>query len=346
MYHLARPLLFRLAPETAHSVALTSLDWLHRIGGVAQAAGTRVDDPVELLGLRFANRVGLAAGLDKNADHLDALGALGFGFIEVGTVTPKGQPGNPRPRMFRLAGHQAIINRFGFNNNGVAHLVEQVQKRRFSGVVGVNIGKNLATPVDDALRDYLTCLEAVHPHADYVTVNISSPNTPGLRTLQFGEQLDALLAPLRTRTSELDAENGRRVPLLVKIAPDMTAEEVALVAGSIARNALDGVIATNTTVSREAVRDDPQAGEAGGLSGKPLFEASNRVIRRLREHLPDIVIIGVGGIDSAGAAQEKIAAGADLVQLYSGLIFQGPRLVGECARALAEKTAAAPARPA
>lgn len=346
MYHLARPLLFRLAPETAHSVALTSLDWLHRIGGVARAAGTRVDDPVELLGLRFANRVGLAAGLDKNADHLDALGALGFGFIEVGTVTPKGQPGNPRPRMFRLAGHQAIINRFGFNNNGVAHLVEQVQKRRFSGVVGVNIGKNLATPVDDALRDYLTCLEAVHPHADYVTVNISSPNTPGLRTLQFGEQLDALLAPLRTRTSELDAENGRRVPLLVKIAPDMTAVEVALVAGSIARNALDGVIATNTTVSREAVRDDPQAGEAGGLSGKPLLGASNRVIRRLREHLPDIVIIGVGGIDSAGAAQEKIAAGADLVQLYSGLIFQGPRLVGECARALAEKTAAAPARPA
>ncbi|GAB2725619.1 quinone-dependent dihydroorotate dehydrogenase [Halomonas garicola] len=337
MYHFVRPLFFRLDPEAAHRAALTSLEWLHRAGGVPKIAGKRVEDPVELMGLRFPNRVGLAAGLDKNADHLDALGELGFGFVEVGTVTPKAQPGNAKPRMFRLAEHGAIINRFGFNNHGVAHLVERVQKRRFDGVVGINIGKNLATAVDDSLRDYLTCLEAIHPHADYVAVNISSPNTPGLRTLQFGEQLDALLAPLRTRTFELDEENGRRVPLLVKIAPDMEADEVELVAGSIARNALDGVIATNTTISREAVQDAPQAEEAGGLSGRPVFKASNRVIRQLREHLPEMVIIGVGGIDSGEAAKAKIAAGADLVQLYTGLIYQGPGLVGECAGALAEE---------
>lgn len=335
MYHLFRPLFFRLDPETAHNAALTSLEWLYRAGGVSRVAGKRVGDPVELMGLHFPNRVGLAAGLDKNADHLDALGELGFGFVEVGSVTPKPQPGNAKPRMFRLAEHGAIINRFGFNNHGVAHLVERVQKRRFDGVVGINIGKNLATAVEDSLRDYLTCLEAVHPHADYVTVNISSPNTPGLRSLQFGEQVDALLAPLRTRTRELDEENGRRVPLLVKIAPDMEADEVELVAGSIARSALDGVIATNTTISREAVQDDPQAEETGGLSGRPVFEASNRVIRQLREHLPEMMIIGVGGIDSGEAAKAKIAAGADLVQLYTGLIYQGPRLVGECAGALA-----------
>ncbi|MDN6179816.1 MAG: quinone-dependent dihydroorotate dehydrogenase [Halomonas subglaciescola] len=335
MYHLARPLFFRLDPEAAHTAALKLLDWLHRVGGVRRLAGSRVDDPVELLGLTFPNRVGLAAGLDKNADHLNALGALGWGFIEVGTVTPKAQPGNSKPRLFRLAEYEAIINRFGFNNHGVAHLVEQVKKRRFDGVVGINIGKNRTTAVENAVDDYLLCLDAVHPHADYVTVNISSPNTPGLRTLQFGEQLDALLGPIRTRGSELDAKSGRRVPLLVKIAPDMQDEEVELVAKSIARNGFDGVIATNTTTSREAVQGDPQAEEAGGLSGKPVFEASNRVIRQLRTHLPEIVIIGVGGIDSGAAAQEKIAAGADLVQLYSGLIYQGPALIGECAKALA-----------
>lgn len=334
MYHFARPLFFRLDPEAAHTAALKSLDWLHRVGGVRRLAGTAVEDPIELLGLTFPNRVGLAAGLDKNADHLDALGALGFGFVEVGTVTPKAQPGNSKPRLFRLAGHDAIINRFGFNNHGVAHLVEQVKKRHFGGVVGINIGKNLTTAVEDAVDDYLLCLDAVHPHADYVTVNISSPNTPGLRTLQFGEQLDALLAPIRTRGNELNTTHDRHVPLLVKIAPDMQENEVELVAQSIARNGFDGVIATNTTISREAVQGDPQAEEAGGLSGKPVFEASNRVIRQLRKHLPEIVIIGVGGIDSGAAAREKIAAGADLVQLYSGLIYQGPALVGECAKAL------------
>ncbi|MEA2118194.1 quinone-dependent dihydroorotate dehydrogenase [Halovibrio sp. HP20-50] len=337
MYNLARSLFFRVDPEKSHGMALGALDALYRVGGVARLFGKPVDAPVELMGLRFSNRVGLAAGLDKNADHLDALGALGFGFIEVGTVTPKPQPGNPKPRLFRLAQHEAIINRFGFNNKGVAHLIQQVKQRHYRGIVGINIGKNLTTPVEQALDDYLVCLDAVHPYADYIAVNVSSPNTPGLRTLQFGEQLDALLGPIRARATELNAQAGRNVPLLIKIAPDMSAEEVALMAGSIERNVLDGVIATNTTVSREAVQGDPQAEEAGGLSGKPVFEASNRVIRQLREHLPTLPIIGVGGIDSVAAAQAKIAAGADLVQLYSGLIYQGPRLVGECASALASQ---------
>ncbi len=334
MYNLARSLLFRLDPETSHGLALSALDALHRVGGVQRVYGEPVSDPVELMGLRFSNRVGLAAGLDKNADHLDALGALGFGFVEVGTVTPKAQSGNPKPRLFRLAGHEAIINRFGFNNKGVEHLVAQVKKRHYQGVVGINIGKNLTTSVENALDDYLLCLEAVHGVADYIAVNISSPNTPGLRTLQFGEQLDELLGPIRSRSQALDDALGRKVPLLVKIAPDMSEEEVALVAGSIARNALDGVIATNTTVSREAVKSDPQAEEAGGLSGKPVFEASNTVIRLLRAQLPTLPIIGVGGIDSGEAAAAKIAAGADLVQLYSGLIYQGPGLVNACASAL------------
>ncbi|MCZ0927061.1 quinone-dependent dihydroorotate dehydrogenase [Halomonas janggokensis] len=334
MYALARSLFFRIDPETSHGMALGALDALHRVGGVKRLMGPPVDDPVELMGLRFANRVGLAAGLDKNADHLDALGEIGFGFIEVGTVTPQAQPGNPKPRLFRLAGHEAIINRFGFNNRGVAHLVAQVKQRHYGGIVGINIGKNLTTSVDDALGDYLACLEAVHGVADYVTVNISSPNTPGLRTLQFGAQLDALLGPIRARSQALDEQEGRQVPLLVKIAPDMTDEEVALVAASIERNAFDGVIATNTTISREMVAGDPQADEAGGLSGKPVFEASNRIIRLLRAHLPDMPIIGVGGIDSGEAARTKRDAGADLVQLYSGLIYRGPRLVNECAEAL------------
>ncbi|MGS2743027.1 quinone-dependent dihydroorotate dehydrogenase [Halomonas sp. LS-001] len=336
MYRAIRPLFFRLDPETSHTLAMGMLDALDRVGAAQRLAGPRVDDPVELMGLRFPNRVGLAAGLDKNADHLNALGALGFGFIEVGTVTPKPQPGNPKPRLFRLAAHDAIINRFGFNNKGVAHLVRQVRKRRFDGIIGINIGKNLTTSVEEALSDYLTCLEAVHEVADYITVNISSPNTPGLRTLQFGEQLDALLGPIRARATELDvASEGRCVPLLVKIAPDMQEDEVALVAQSIERNGFDGVIATNTTIDRKAVEGDPQSQEAGGLSGKPVFEASNRVIRLLRQHLPRLPIIGVGGIDSGDAARQKLVAGADLVQLYSGLIYQGPGLISTCARALA-----------
>ncbi|QOR38290.1 quinone-dependent dihydroorotate dehydrogenase [Billgrantia diversa] len=334
MYALARSILFRLDAETAHGHALTALDLAHRLKLTGLVAGGRVDDPVQLMGLRFPNRVGLAAGLDKNGDHLDALGALGFGFVEVGTVTPKPQEGNPKPRLFRLPEHGAIINRMGFNNAGVDHLVARVKAARFDGVIGINIGKNLTTPVEHAVDDYLICLEKVHAHADYVTVNISSPNTPGLRNLQFGEHLDALLGSLREAGTRLDQAAGRRVPLAVKIAPDMSVEEVGLVAESIARSEIDAVIATNTTVSREAVAGVTHADEQGGLSGRPVFEPSNRVIRELRHHLPALPIIGVGGIDSGAAALAKVEAGADLVQLYSGFIYRGPSLVGECARAI------------
>ncbi|APX93933.1 dihydroorotate dehydrogenase (quinone) [Halomonas sp. 1513] len=336
MYSLARSLLFRLDPETAHGVALKGLDLANRVGLARRCGGAQVADPLTLMGLRFPNRVGLAAGLDKNADHLDALGALGFGFVEVGTVTPKPQDGNPKPRMFRLPEAEAIINRMGFNNAGVDHLVARVQASRYQGVIGINIGKNLTTPVEQAVDDYLICLRKVHAHADYITVNISSPNTPGLRNLQFGEHLDALLGTLREEATQLDQRSGRRVPLAVKIAPDMSAEEVGLVAASLTRSEIDAVIATNTTVDREAVAGLAHADEQGGLSGRPVFEASNRVIRALRQQLPDMPIIGVGGIDSAAAAAAKLEAGADLVQLYSGFIYRGPALVGECARALRE----------
>lgn len=336
MYSLARSLLFRLDAETAHGVALKGLDLAGRLGLAARLGGERVEDPVELMGVRFPNRVGLAAGLDKNADHLDALGALGFGFVEVGTVTPRPQSGNPRPRLFRLPEAGAIINRMGFNNAGVDHLVARVRASRFDGVIGINIGKNLTTPVERAVDDYLACLEKVHPHAHYITVNISSPNTPGLRNLQFGDHLDGLLSALREAGSRLDRDSGRRVPLAVKIAPDMDAEEVGLVSQCLAANDIDAVIATNTTVSREAVTGLDHADEQGGLSGRPVFEPSNRVIRELRRRLPVMPIIGVGGIDSGAAALAKREAGADLVQLYSGFIYRGPVLVGECGRALSE----------
>lgn len=334
MYSLARSLLFRLDAEKAHGMTLSALDLAHRLD-LAKHLGTgNVDDPVTLMGLTFPNRVGLAAGLDKNADHLDALGALGFGFVEVGTVTPRPQDGNPRPRLFRLPEAEAIINRMGFNNAGVDHLVERVRRARYRGVIGINIGKNLTTPVERAVDDYLHCLRKVHAHAHYVTVNISSPNTPGLRNLQFGEHLDQLLGALREESFALDRAAGRRVPLAVKIAPDMTEEEVALVAHSLETNGIDAAIATNTTVSRESVAGLPGAEEQGGLSGRPVFEPSNAVIRALRRRLPGLPIIGVGGVDSGTAALQKQEAGADLVQLYSGFIYRGPALVGECARAL------------
>ncbi|MCI0510576.1 dihydroorotate oxidase A [Chromohalobacter marismortui] len=333
MYALARSLLFRLDPETAHGVALTSLDIGHRLG-LSRWVGAQVEAPTTLMGLIFPNRVGLAAGLDKNAEHLDALGALGFGFVEVGTVTPEPQPGNPRPRLFRLPAQRAIINRMGFNNAGVDALIANVRKSRYRGVIGINIGKNLTTPVERAVDDYLTCLRKVHAHAHYITVNLSSPNTPGLRNLQFGEHLASLLGALAEETQRLEAADGRRVPLAVKIAPDMDADEVALVAKALAANGVDAVIATNTTVSREAVVGLEHADEQGGLSGRPVFESSNRVVRELRRHLPTLPIIGVGGIDSGEAAKAKHDAGADLVQLYTGFIYRGPALVGECARAL------------
>ncbi|MCD6009281.1 quinone-dependent dihydroorotate dehydrogenase [Halomonas sp. IOP_31] len=335
MYALARSLLFRLDPETAHGVTLHALELVHRLHLQGMlGAGESLDEPCEVMGLRFANRVGLAAGLDKNADHLDALGALGFGFVEVGTVTPRPQPGNPRPRLFRLPERHAIINRMGFNNAGVDQLIVNVRKSRYAGVIGINIGKNLTTPVDRAVDDYLVCLERVHACAHYITVNISSPNTPGLRDLQLGEHLDGLLAPLRERCTQLDDQAGRRVPLAVKIAPDMDDAAIGLVADALARNAIDAVIATNTTIARDAVMGLSHAEEPGGLSGRPVFAASNRVVAALRRYLPDMPIIGVGGITNGEEALVKREAGADLVQLYTGFVYRGPALVGECRRAL------------
>lgn len=336
MYKLARKILFQFSGETSHELALDSLSAAKRTGMLSFFTDKAVQAPVEVMGIRFPNAVGLAAGLDKNADHLDALGDLGFGFVEVGTVTPKPQPGNDKPRLFRIPEKDAIINRMGFNNKGVHHLVEQVKRRKFGGVVGINIGKNLTTSVEDAEKDYLYCLKEVYPHADYVTVNISSPNTPGLRNLQFGETLEALLKVLKEEQTRLAEEHKRYVPIAVKIAPDMDDEEVRMVAENIRNQKMDAVIATNTTLERSAVQGLKNADEAGGLSGKPVREKSTHVIKVLAETLKgELPIIGVGGIDSPEAAREKIEAGASLVQVYTGFIYQGPKLVKDAAEAIA-----------
>jgi dihydroorotate dehydrogenase len=338
-YPLVRPFLFTLDPEVAHELTLASIAALQDTPGRCLWQQRRVDDPVNVAGIRFPNRVGLAAGLDKNGRCIDGLGAMGFGFIEVGTVTPLAQPGNPKPRMFRLPAAEALINRLGFNNDGLASFVRNVQRaRRFraeGGVLGLNIGKNAATPIGRAADDYLAGLSGVYAHADYVTVNISSPNTRDLRTLQGDEALDALLAALMARRAALAKEQGREVPLFLKIAPDLDEVQVDHIAATVKRHRVSGVVATNTTVERDAVQGQTHAGEAGGLSGRPLLEASNRVIRRLRKALgPATPIIGVGGVMDAAAARAKIDAGADLVQIYTGLIYRGPALVREAAEAI------------
>jgi len=341
LYALARPLLFALDPERAHDMTLCGLDALAASGALRAAAGAPVDDPVELLGLRFGNRVGLAAGLDKNAAHVDALAQMGFGFVEVGTVTPRPQPGNPHPRMFRLPAASALINRMGFNNQGLDVFVSNVECLRFQGVLGLNIGKNADTPIERATDDYAAGLRRVWPHASYVTVNISSPNTKNLRQLQGGDELTAMLAALGAERTQLRRTHGRDVPMLVKIAPDLDDAQIEAIARVLVEQSVDGVIATNTTVSRVAVAGLPHADEAGGLSGAPVLEASNRVIRALRQLLPPrYPIIGVGGVMSGADARAKLAAGADLVQLYTGLVYRGPALVGECARALRGRTPA------
>jgi dihydroorotate dehydrogenase len=335
LYSFARPLLFSLDPEHAHELTLGSIDLAACTGALRLVAGAPVDDPVEVMGLKFRNRVGLAAGLDKNGAHVDAFAAMGFGYVEVGTVTPKPQPGNPKPRLFRLPARDALINRMGFNNEGVDAFVENVGRARYDGVLGLNIGKNAATPIERALDDYLNCLERVYPHASYVTVNISSPNTKNLRQLQDADELDRMLGALRGRQLKLADSHKRYVPLALKIAPDLDDAQIEAIAGKLQRHSIDAVIATNTTISRDAVAGLPHAGEAGGLSGRPVLEPSNRVIRALRALLPhDYPIIGVGGILSGRDAVAKIEAGATLVQLYTGLIYRGPALVGECARAL------------
>ncbi len=337
-YGLARPFLFGLDPEAAHELTMESLARTQRTPLTCLFGSSRVSDPITLAGLNFPNRVGMAAGLDKNARVIDALGAMGFGFVEVGTVTPLGQPGNPKPRMFRLPQANALINRLGFNNEGLDSFIANVQQARFrqnGGLLGLNIGKNAATPIENATDDYLKCLDGVYPHADYVTVNISSPNTKNLRALQSDEALDGLLSAVAARREQLAQQHGRRVPVFVKIAPDLDAAQIDVIAATLQRHGMDGVVATNTTLSREAVKGLPHCDEAGGLSGAPVFEASNAVIRQLRAKLgKGFPIIGVGGILSGADAVKKIEAGADVVQIYTGLIYKGPGLVQEAAQAL------------
>ncbi|MGV3592478.1 MAG: quinone-dependent dihydroorotate dehydrogenase [Gammaproteobacteria bacterium] len=333
-FAIARFLLFRFPAERSHELGLDGLKWLHRLGLMWLIKPHVPTVPVAAWGLRFPNPVGLAAGLDKNADYVDALGSLGFGFIEVGTVTPLPQEGNPQPRLFRLSDDLAIINRMGFNNKGVDHLVEQLKKRKWRGIVGVNIGKNLTTPVENAVDDYLVCLRKVYPVADYVVVNLSSPNTPGLRNLQFGEQLDALLAALKAAQAQLQTEHKKRVPLLVKIAPDLTEDEVNAMAAAFLKHRIDGVIATNTTLDRPGVEDSLHGNEAGGLSGLPLRRRSTRVIKWLTQALgPDVPVIGAGGVMWTADANEKFRAGARLVQIYTGFIYEGPALIRTIANA-------------
>jgi dihydroorotate dehydrogenase len=330
MYHLLRPLLFALEPETAHGATLYALDVAERSDLTRFIAKPPAPLPTRAFGIDFPNPVGLAAGLDKNADHIDGLAALGFGFIEVGTTTPRPQEGNQKPRMFRLPAHDALINRLGFNNAGVDALVRNVEKAKFRGVLGINIGKNKDTPNDRAVEDYLHCLERVYPLASYITVNISSPNTQGLRDLQEEETLRRFIGTLREAQERLAAKHGARNPMLLKIAPDLTEAELDAIAEVLIAAGVDGVICTNTTIAREAVAGDPLSNETGGLSGRPLFERSTAVLRGMSQRLAGHVeLIGVGGILDGSAAAEKIEAGASLVQLYSGLIYRGPALVAE-----------------
>jgi dihydroorotate dehydrogenase len=335
MYSIVRPALFALDAETAHHLTLDGLRILHTLGLSGLLAPHPAGDPRSVMGLTFPNPVGLAAGLDKNGDCIDGLAALGFGFIEIGTVTPLPQPGNSRPRLFRLPQANAIINRMGFNNDGVDKLVENVKRAKYGGILGINIGKNAATPIEKAADDYLTCLRKVYAHASYVTINISSPNTKNLRQLQGGDELDALLAQLKTEQEKLAQQHGKYMPLAVKIAPDLDSEQIKQIASLLIKHRIDGVIATNTTLSREGVAHLPHGNEAGGLSGAPVRDKSTAVIRALSAELNGALpIIGVGGILRGADAAEKINAGAALVQIYSGLIYRGPALIGECCAAI------------
>lgn len=335
LYRIARSAIFQMDAEKAHDLAIENFS---RFTGTPLDLFYRQhlpDRPVEVMGLTFKNPVGLAAGLDKNGECIDAFGAMGFGFVEVGTVTPRPQPGNDKPRLFRLIPAEGIINRFGFNNLGVDNLVENVKKAKFDGIIGINIGKNKDTPIEKGAEDYLICMEKVYQYAGYITVNISSPNTPGLRSLQYGEALDDLLAQLKEKQAVLAKQHDKYVPLALKIAPDLDDHEIQQVCDSLLRNKIDGVIGTNTTLDRSLVQGMKHSDEMGGLSGRPLQHKSTEVIRKMAEALNgEIPIIGVGGIDSAIAAREKMMAGASLVQVYSGFIYHGPRLVKDIVNAL------------
>ena len=332
LYSLARPLLFSLAPERAHELTLSLLKSAHRMGMMRQSIASK---PVTCMGIQFPNPVGLAAGLDKNGAYIDALAGLGFGFIEIGTITPRPQAGNPHPRLFRLVEAKAIINRMGFNNDGVDKLVENVKASKFKGILGINIGKNADTPVEKAVDDYLICLEKVYNYASYVTVNISSPNTKNLRSLQSGDALTELLETLRKRQLELAEEHQHYVPLVLKVAPDLSAEDIEFIAKQLLQFKIDGLIVTNTTLSREGVENLKYADEAGGLSGAPVFEKSTACLAAFSKALDgQIPLIGVGGILSGKQALAKQDAGANLVQIYSGLIYTGPTLIKDCVDAL------------
>ncbi|TNC82888.1 MAG: quinone-dependent dihydroorotate dehydrogenase [Oleiphilus sp.] len=334
-YSLLRSLLFKLSPETSHDLSLEWMSAADRLGLLKPFTSPVADMPVEVMGITFPNPVGLAAGLDKNADHVGALGRFGFGSVEVGTVTPRPQPGNPKPRLFRLEKQNAIINRMGFNNKGLEHLLASVRRANYPGIIGINIGKNFDTPVENANDDYIACLKAVYPHASYVTVNVSSPNTPGLRSLQFGEALDTLLNAVKEEQGRLSQAHGRYVPVAIKVAPDMNEEEVKTVAAALLAHEIDGLISGNTTLDRRLVQDSEFADEAGGLSGGPLTDRSCEVIRQFKSELGEqIPIIGVGGIMTGEDALDKIRAGAKLVQLYTGFIYAGPRLVRDCVEAI------------
>lgn len=339
LYSLARPFLFFMDAESAHDFTLPGLKRAHNMG-LTRLLSKPQADPRTVMGITFPNPVGLAAGLDKDGRYIDGLAALGFGSIEIGTVTPRAQPGNPKPRMFRLPQANAIINRMGFNNGGVDAFVANVQASRFyqdkQGVLGLNIGKNADTPIEKAADDYLHCLQKVYPYASYVTVNISSPNTKNLRQLQGASELDDLLSQLKDAQQRLADQHKRYVPLTLKIAPDIDSEQIKTIAESLTRHKIDGVIATNTTITRDAVKGLQHGEEAGGLSGEPVFELSNKVVRALKSELGDALpIIGVGGIFSGADAVAKMQAGASLVQVYSGLIYRGPALVRDCATAIA-----------
>lgn len=333
LYSIFRPLLFSLEPEAAHHVTFTAMEAARRLGLLKHY---RITCPsCKVMGLDFPNPVGLAAGLDKDGAHIDALAALGFGFIEVGTVTPRPQPGNPKPRLFRIPEANAIINRMGFNNNGIDGLLANVKAANYRGILGINIGKNFDTSVEKAVDDYLTCLRKAYPYASYITVNISSPNTPGLRQLQNAEELDHLLDALKLSQRKLADEHGKYTPLAVKLAPDLEAAQIDAIAALLVKHRIDGVIATNTTLSRAGMETLPHGQEPGGLSGAPLARRATAVIQRLYGSLQGALpIIGVGGIMCAADAKEKIDAGASLVQLYSGLVYEGPRLVREIAQSL------------
>jgi len=333
-YRLAQKALFAADPEQAHLLALQSLRLGHRLGATRWRCAVP-GRPVHCMGLEFPNAVGVAAGLDKNAEYFEALGDLGFGFVEVGTVTPRPQPGNPRPRVFRLPEKQALINRLGFNNKGVDFLVQRVRNHRFKGILGINIGKNADTPMERAAEDYLHCLETVYPWADYITINISSPNTRDLRSLQAVSALGALLGQLEQRRVSLTREHGRRVPIAVKVAPDLQPADIADIARVVVRNRMDAVIATNTTIDREGVAGLPHADESGGLSGGPLRPKADRVLQAFRQQLPaTVALVGVGGIVCGQDAVNKLELGANLVQFYTGMIYQGPGLVADCLQAI------------